>query len=135
MSGIILKISAYAGAACIAVLIVSAAAQSAPQSLSYPGKIPPSIPVTPAGGKDPFVPLAVPETAIIDKKPGVGPVLRLTAVFFSDVRPSAIINDRILYVGGMVEGQKIVDIGRTHVILHGVSGRVRLDIAGGPESQ
>lgn len=130
-----MKIGAYAGAACFTVLIASAAAQSAQQSLSYAGKIPPSTPVAPAWGRDPFVPLAVHETAVSDKKPGVGPGLRLTAVFFSDVRPSAIINDRILYVGGMVEGQKIVDIGRTHVILHGVSGRVRLDIAGGPESQ
>lgn len=135
------KTGGYLVAALLCAMIISvisctpAAAEIARQSLSYMGKVPPSKPTAQGWGKDPFVPLVVQQAEVKDKKPGTGPMLRLTAVFFSDVRPSAIVNDKIVYVGGIVDGQKIVDIGRTHVILHGVSGRVRLDIAGGPESQ
>ena len=138
---LILKTGGYIGAALLCALIISgisggsATAEIAQQSLSYMGKVPPSKPTARGWGKDPFVPLVVQQAEVKDKKQGTGQVLRLTAVFFSDVRPSAIVNDKIVYVGGIVDGQKIVDIGRTHVILHGVSGRVRLDIAGGPESQ
>ncbi len=132
------KTGAYAVAVLFCAIIISggmSSAESARQSLSYMGKVPPSKPTALGWGKDPFVPLVVQLTEVKDKKTVTGSMLRLTAVFFSDVRPSAIVNDKIVYVGGVVDGQKIVDIGRTHVILHGVSGRVRLDIAGGPESQ
>lgn len=122
-------------AAAIAVVFGAVAAQAGQESLSYLGKVTSSRSAPLAWGKDPFVPLVAPEAAVKAGKPVAGQALRLTAVFFGSLRPSAIINDRIVYVGGTVDGQKVVDIGRTHVILHGVSGRVRLDMAGTPESQ
>lgn len=122
-------------AAAIAVVFGAVAAQAGQESLSYLGKVPSSRSAPLAWGKDPFVPLVTPEAAVKAGKPVAGQALRLTAVFFGSLRPSAIINDRIVYVGGTVDGQKVVDIGRTHVILHGVSGRVRLDMVGTPESQ
>lgn len=135
MTGIMKRIGMTLIAAILAVVFGAATAQCGQESLSYLGKVPSSRPAPLAWGKDPFVPLVAPEAAVKAGKPVAGQVLRLTAVFFGSLRPSAIINDRIVYVGGTVEGQKVVDIGRTHVILHGVSGRVRLDMAGTPESQ
>ncbi|CAG1066280.1 hypothetical protein BAC1_01888 [uncultured bacterium] len=78
--------------------------------------------------KDPFVP-AVQETG------GKGEGLRLTAVFYNAKNPSAIVNDRIVYRGSLVRGQKVIDIGVTHVILHGDRGRLRLELSEIPELQ
>jgi len=74
-------------------------------------------------GRDVFVPL------IRDASTAE---LRLMAVFYNPERPSAIINDRLVYEGGTVDGQKVVDIGRSHVILLGEVGEIRLEIAGVP---
>jgi hypothetical protein len=77
--------------------------------------------------KDPFVP-AVHESVGQDG-------FRLTAVFYNAKNPSAIVNDRIVYRGSLVRGQKVVDIGVTHVILHGDRGRLRLELSEIPELQ
>ncbi|MEK7680085.1 MAG: hypothetical protein AAB356_07820 [Deltaproteobacteria bacterium] len=75
-----------------------------------------------AWGRDPFIPLA--------GKAGVEPGLKLTAIFYNTEKPSAIVNGSIVYAGSAVAGQKVIDIGRTHVILQGEKGPVRLDISG-----
>lgn len=74
-------------------------------------------------GRDVFVPLV---------RDAAATELRLMAVFYNAERPSAIINDRLVYEGGIVDGQKVVDIGRSHVILLGEVGEIRLEIAGVP---
>lgn len=75
-------------------------------------------------GKDPFVPAL--------KAIAQSPELKLTAIFFNQKRSSAIIDDRIVYKGSEIKGQKVIDIGRTHVILQGDAGTFRLEIAGVP---
>ncbi len=76
-------------------------------------------------GRDIFVPLL--------KGIESAPELRLSAIFFNTERPSALINDTLVHKGSLVGGQKVVDIGRTHVILQGNIGTIRLEIAGVPE--
>lgn len=78
-------------------------------------------------GKDPFVPAIREAGEAID--------LKLTAVFYNARNPSAIVNDRIVYRGSLVRGQKVIDIGSTHVILHGDRGRLRLELSEIPELQ
>lgn len=80
-----------------------------------------------AWGRDPFI---APEKGTASK---AGGALTLTAVFYGAKSPSAIINDRIVYRGSQVFGQKVIDIGLTHVILQGENGRFRLDLADLPE--
>ena len=71
-------------------------------------------------GRDLFVPLVN----------GAGSAkMKLTAIFFNNESPSAIINGDIVYEESVVAGQKIVDIAKTHVILQGISGRIVLEIA------
>ncbi|MBI5236119.1 MAG: hypothetical protein HY886_07720 [Deltaproteobacteria bacterium] len=60
--------------------------------------------------------------------------MRLTAIFYNAESPSAIINGRIVYKDSEVSGQKVIDIGRRHVILQTSAGKIRLDIAGATES-
>lgn len=91
-------------------------------SLSLRIELPPQAKGIQAWGRDPFIPLA--------GKAGVEPGLKLTAVFYNTEKPSAIVNGSIVHVGGSVAGQKVIDIGRTHVILQGEKGPVRLDISG-----
>jgi len=79
-------------------------------------------------GKDPFIPAVKGEGA---DQSG----LKLTAVFYGERNPSAIINDRIVYKGSLIAGQKVIDIGFTHVILQGDRGRVRLELSEIPELQ
>jgi hypothetical protein len=93
-------------------------------SLSYTLQLPPARTPAIVWGRDPFVPL------IADME---APDMLLTAIFYHTERPSAIINADIVYVGSTVNGQKVIDIGKTHVILQGVSGRTRLEIVGLPE--
>jgi len=94
-------------------------------SLSHTLKVPgPSAPAL-RWGRDIFAPLV--------KDAATGPDVRLTAIFYNKERPSAIVNDRIVYKGSYLDGQKVVDIGKTHVILLGESGTTRLEIAGVPE--
>lgn len=79
-------------------------------------------------GKDPFVPAVQGEATVAAD-------LKLTAVFYNAQNPSAIVNDRIVYRGSLVRGQKVIDIGSTHVILHGDRGRLRLELSEIPELQ
>jgi hypothetical protein len=101
-------------------------AASAEEPLSFRGALPPTGPPALKWGKDPFVPLLRQATG--------APELRLKAILYNDTNPSAIVNDAIVYRGSAVAGQKIIDIGKTHVILQGESGTIRLEIAGVPEN-
>ncbi|TAN61813.1 hypothetical protein EPN18_05930 [bacterium] len=76
-------------------------------------------------GKDPFVPL-VSATSTHNG-------LKLSAIFYNSTKPSAIINGNIVSVGSIITGQKVIAIDKTHVILQGETGKVRLDIASAPE--
>lgn len=95
------------------------------ESLSFIGKLPPTKSVPLKWGKDPFVPE-------VSKTGSASPDTKLTAVFYNTANPSAIINDRIVYKGSLVAGQKVIDIGRTHVILLGETGSIRLELADNP---
>ncbi len=55
--------------------------------------------------------------------------MRLVAIFYNKERPSAIIDNRIVYIGSVIDGQKVIDIREGHVILQGKEGRIRLEIA------
>ncbi|MBI5643919.1 MAG: hypothetical protein HY954_10655 [Deltaproteobacteria bacterium] len=79
-------------------------------------------------GKDPFTPAVRQATGTAQ-----APEIKLKAIFYNDRRPSAIINDNIVYSGSVIMGQKVIDIGRTHVILQGENGSIRLDLAEIPE--
>lgn len=92
-------------------------------SLTVAVDLPPTKAVPVPWGRDPFVPLISDVTA---------PDMALTAIFYNQKRPSAIINGMIVYEGSSVNGQKVIDIKKTHVILHGVSGRIRIALAGLP---
>jgi hypothetical protein len=95
------------------------------ESLSYKGKLPPTKKVPFRWGRDPFVPLV--------KGAAELPLMELKAVFFSAEKASAIINDKLLYTGSVIEGQKIIAIGKSHVILQGKSGTIRLELDTMPE--
>lgn len=114
-------------AAAVALLIPVLAHASPGKSLSYRLSVPDSGQGHAIGwGKDPFVPaLAGEGRQAVD--------LKLSAVFYSSANPSAIVNDRIVYRGSLVAGQKVVDIGVTHVILQGDRGRLRLELSEIPE--
>src|SRR5574337_248549 len=109
----------------MALCVLFIAKTSKGESLSYVGKLPPAKSLPLAWGRDPFVPLL--------KAAGAVPDLRLTAIFYNPRNPSAIINGRIVYAGSVVKGQKVIDIGRTHVILQGENGQVKVQIADIPE--
>lgn len=95
------------------------------ESLSYTAAIPPARSAVATWGRDPF--LLPPATRTS------GPALKLKAIFFNDENPSAIIDTLIVYRGGEIKGHKVIDIGRTHVILQGEYGKVRLDLSGTTE--
>lgn len=105
----------------------------AEESISIRTEVPPTEKPRLIWGKDPFVPL-VPTGAETGTAAAAAAELKLTAIFFNKDKPSAIINDRIVYVGSLIRGQKIVDIGMTHVILQNKEGSRRLEFAGSPEA-
>lgn len=115
--------------ALIAATLIPATAFAGAESLSYRTGLPISTAEKrgAAWGKDPFVPVV--KSAVKQSSND----LKLTAVFYNSKNPSAIINDRIVYRGSAVGGQKIVDIGMTHVILQAENGPLRLDLAEIPE--
>ncbi len=91
------------------------------ESISYMLEIPATEAPLASWGRDIFVPPSA--------KGGTGaPELKLTAIFFSRARPSAIINNSIVYRGSSLDGQKVIDIGEGHVILEGAKGQLRLEI-------
>lgn len=76
-------------------------------------------------GTDPFVPLV---------NGSDSPEMKLTAIFFNDSTPSAIINGEIVYKESTILGQKVIDIEKTHVILQGTLGQILLEIARLPKN-
>lgn len=115
--------------AAVTAVLLPAAAYAGAESLSYRTELPISTAENRGvrWGKDPFVPAIKPSV----KQSSDG--LKLTAVFYNAKNPSAIINDTIVYRGSLVAGQKIIDIGMTHVILQAENGPMRLDLAEIPE--
>lgn len=112
----------------IVTLALPLAARAGTDALSYRLQLPPDRGSRALSwGKDPFVPAIKGAGDSID--------LKLTAVFYSAQNPSAIVNDRIVYKGSLIRGQKVIDIGSTHVILHGDRGRLRLELSETPELQ
>jgi hypothetical protein len=69
-------------------------------------------------GRDPFAPI-VGERFVS---------MKLTAIIYNDKKPAAIVNNKIIYVGDSVDGQKVVDITKQYVILRGMSGSYKLEI-------
>lgn len=69
-------------------------------------------------GRDPFVPI-VGERFMS---------MKLTAIIYNDKKPAAIVNNKIIYVGDSVDGQKVVDITKQYVILRGIDGSYKLEI-------
>ncbi len=114
----------WVGAAAIFLAFTAGPGWAEEGSLSYTLQLPPAKTPVIAWGRDPFVPL------IADME---APDMLLTAIFYHTESPSAIINADIVYVGSIINGQKVIDIGKTHVILQGVAGRTRLEIVGLPE--
>ena len=115
--------------AAVSVMLVPATALAGAESLSYRTELPISTAQKRVSqwGKDPFVP------AVKSSLKGPSEGLRLTAIFYNAKNPSAIINERIVYRGSLLDGQKIIDIGMTHVILQAENGPMRLDLAEIPE--
>jgi len=117
--------------AIIALSVVGACAGG--ESLSYRGTL--DAPAKPSRGElewgiNPF------GTAAGQGREGrEAPPLTLSAIFYNPRGPSAIINERIVYRGSIIEGQKIVDIGKTHVILQWKGTDRRLEISAGPAVQ
>lgn len=92
------------------------------ESLSYRGALPPSKMERVEWGRDPFAPLAA-----RGAHGAAAALLTLGAIFYNPARPSALINGRIVYRGSVIDGQKVVDIGKTHVILQKEGGQTRLE--------
>lgn len=117
-------------ALAFAALTLPLTAAAALDALSYRLQMPPDRGSRALSwGKDPFVP------AVQGAPAGTAVDLKLTAIFYSAQNPSAIVNDRIVYRGSFVKGQKVIDIGSTHVILQGDRGRLRLELSEIPELQ
>jgi hypothetical protein len=124
MKTLILIAAVSAALMALAGIVLPAGAGAAEESLTIALDLPPTKSTPVPWGRDPFVPLLAEVTA---------PDMALKAIFYHASRPSAIINADIVYEGSTVNGQKVIDIGRTHVILQSVSGRIRLELASLPE--
>ena len=72
-------------------------------------------------GRDPFV-------ALTGDGFGRPANLKLTAIIYNNKKPSAIVNNKIIYIGDSVDGQKVIDITKQYVILRGISGAYKLEI-------
>lgn len=101
------------------------AALGVEKSLSFRGELPSTKKTPLKWGRDIFRPLvrasdASEEEAVAE--------LDLKAIFFTIERPSVIINDSILYRGSTIKGQKVIVIGKGHVILQGKRGKIRLEL-------
>lgn len=97
------------------------------QSLSDVAAVPKTIPQKSirllSWGKDPFV------SPIKDGKGAVMPSsLKLSAILYAKDKPSAIINKDIVYIGDVIDGQKIVDIKKGYVILQNKMETYKLEI-------
>jgi len=111
--------------ACVAALLLALFIPqgAGAKALSYRLEMPPSRDEVKTGWtRDPF-------EQPVSGEGGLEGALKLSAVFFDLKNPSAIINGMIVYRGSLVSGQKVVDIGVTHVILQGDRGRTRLELS------
>lgn len=70
-------------------------------------------------GRDPFV-------ALTGKRAGGTVDLKLTAIIYNNRKPSAIVNNKIIYIGDSIDGQKVIDITKQYVILRGIGGTYKL---------
>jgi hypothetical protein len=112
---------------CIAVLVLhfsiqvppASAQRSTEGSLSTIKPLPRTKMPRIRWGKDPFKPL-IPRTIEFE--------LKLSAVIYNRQRPSAIIDDKIVYIRDYIDGFKVIDIGKNYVILSGERGKLRLDL-------
>lgn len=110
------------------LLSASFAQDTLKESLSDLNRILPSKKVVNSSwGRDPFVPLT---------GDGLGKPanLKLTAIIYNAKKPSAIVNNKILYIGDNMDGQKVIDITKQYVILRGIGGVYKLEM-GSTEEQ
>ncbi len=110
------------------LLSASFAQDTLKESLSDLNRILPSKKVVNSSwGRDPFVPLT---------GDGLGKPanLKLTAIIYNAKKPSAIVNNKILYIGDNMDGQKVIDITKQYVILRGIGGVYKLEM-GSTEGQ
>ncbi|MBE9529425.1 MAG: hypothetical protein IME99_09325 [Proteobacteria bacterium] len=122
----VLFLEAFIAIMALSLLLVSSVAHSkesaasAAESLTFMAEMPGPPERAVHWGRDPFVPLVSGSDS---------PEMKLTAIFFNDTTPSAIINGEIVYKESTVMGQKVIDIEKTHVILQGTLGQILLEIA------
>jgi len=97
------------------------------ESLSEVKRLIPSKEVVPTPwGRDPFIPVTGVKEGIKRRD------LRLSAIIYSEKRPSAIIDNKIVYIGDIIDGQKIVDIKQEYVILQTGNRPYRLELESSP---
>ena len=109
-------------------LVTAVAQDNVKESLSELNRILPSKKAAAVPwGRDPFV-------ALTGDGFGRPANLKLTAIIYNNKKPSAIVNNKIIYVGDSVDGQKVIDITKQYVILRGISGAYKLEI-GSTEGQ
>lgn len=95
------------------------------ESLSEVNRLLPSKEITPTPwGRDPFIPLIGVKEGIERRD------LRLSAIIYSEKRPSAIIDNKIVYIGDTIDGQKVIDIKQEYVILQAGDRPYRLGLEG-----
>ena len=122
----VLFLEAFIAIIALSLLLVSSVANSkesaaqVAESLTFVAEMPAPPERAIHWARDPFVPLVSGSDS---------PEMRLTAIFFNETTPSAIINGEIVYEESSVMGQKVIDIEKTHVILQGTSGQILLEIA------
>ena len=108
---------------CLLPTLTSFAQDTLKESLSDLNRIfPAKKVVNDEWGRDPFVPI-VGERFVS---------MKLTAIIYNDKKPAAIVNNKIIYVGDSVDGQKVVDITKQYVILRGMSGSYKLEVGSSP---
>jgi hypothetical protein len=109
---------------CHVFLVTAVAHDNVKESLSELNRILPSkkAAVVP-WGRDPFVVLTV-------KKAEDTVALKLTAIIYNNRKPSAIVNNKIIYIGDSIEGQKVIDITKQYVILRGMGSTYKLGMEG-----
>lgn len=76
--------------------------------------------------KDPFAPPASVDLKIQEKEEG--PAVEVSAILYSGEHSSAVINGNTLHIGDEFQGQKILDIKRTYVILGNGKKSYRLEL-------
>ncbi|MEE9613792.1 MAG: hypothetical protein V3W31_02420 [Thermodesulfobacteriota bacterium] len=99
---------------------------AASEALSIVGELPPTEKPSVSWGRDPFVP---------PSKDVEAPEMNLLGIFYNSENPSAIIDNKIVYIGSVIGDQKIIDIRKSHVILLGNGEKTRLELVDIPGLQ